>query len=106
MTTTMTTSTATPRRGDATGRAFAAEWIKLRTLRSTWVTIVGSGLVSVFLAAVVAATQVNEWDDMSAAQRADFDPVSTPLVGVLFTTVIVGALGNRSITSEHSTGMI
>ena len=43
---------------------------------------------------------------MSPTDRAEFDPTSVALVGVLFTTVIFGSFAVRSIAGEHSTGMI
>jgi hypothetical protein len=89
-----------------TTHTLRAEWMKLRTLRSTSATAAGSVALSVLIAVVGAATQTGSWDEMSAAQRADIDPTATALVGVLFTTVIFGAWAARSVTSEHSTGMI
>jgi hypothetical protein len=89
-----------------TARAVSAEWIKLRTLRSTWTTLFGSVVLSTVLAAIVAASQTAQWDEMSASQQVDFDPVSAVLVGVLFVTGLIGSLGVRSIAGEHATGMI
>jgi ABC-2 type transport system permease protein len=85
---------------------FKAEWTKLRTLRSTWYTVGGAGLISVVLAAIICAAQVSQWDSMSAKQHSAFDPTSTALIGVLFATVIFGTLAVRAMTSEYSTGMI
>ena len=89
-----------------TRHTYAAEFIKLRTLTSTRITIIGSVLLSILLAYLVASQQVNNWDQMTAAQRSDIDPVATSLVGVLFTTVIFGSLAVRSLTAEYSSGMI
>lgn len=89
-----------------TASTFYAEWTKVRTLRSTWTTIGASTLLSLLFAAIVSTTQANDWDDMTAAQRAELDPTSAALVGVLFTTVIFGSFAVRSIASEHATGMI
>lgn len=104
----MTTTNPIPLRPERSlpSRAISTEWSKARTVRSTWTTLVGSVVLSTVLAAIVAVSQVSQWDEMSAAQQADFDPVSTVLVGVLFVTGIVGSLGVRSIAGEHTTGMI
>jgi len=85
---------------------FRAEWTKLRTLRSTWLTVAGAVIASVGLAGLICAAQVSQWDQMSPQQRAEFDPTSTALIGVLFASVILGCLAVRAITSEYSTGMI
>ena len=85
---------------------FNAEWTKIRTLRSTWATVIGAAALSLAFAVIVSTSQANDWDGMTAAERAELDPTSAALVGVLFTTVLFGALAVRSIAGEHSTGMI
>jgi ABC-2 type transport system permease protein len=85
---------------------FRAEWTKLRTLRSTWLTLGIGALASVAVAALVCVAQVSQWDSMSERQRLDFDPTSTALLGVLFAASILGSLAVRNITSEYATGMI
>lgn len=89
-----------------TTHAVAAEWTKIRTLRSTWTTLAGAALVSIMLGFVVPTTQIADWETLTAAQRADIEPISVSLVGVLFATILVGALAVRSITGEYTTGMI
>lgn len=83
-----------------------AEWIKLRTVRSTWTTVVGATGLAVLFSALVPLSQVSQWDEMSPAQRADFDPASSVLIGVLFSSMILGALAVRTVTGEYTTGMI
>jgi hypothetical protein len=68
--------------------------------------LIGSVVLTTVLATIVAATQVSQWNDMSPSQRADFDPISAVLVGLLFVTGVVGSLGVRSIAAEHTSGMI
>lgn len=89
-----------------TTATFHAEWTKVRTLRSTWATVLGAAGLSLLLAFIVSSTQASSWDEMSASERARFDPTSVALVGVLFTTVIFGSFAVRTIAGEHSTGMI
>jgi len=104
--TTFDTRTVAPVRATTIADTFRAEWTKLRTLRSTWYTVAGAVLASVALAALVCVATVGQWDKMSTSQRADFDPTSTALIGVLFAAAILGSLAVRAITSEYSTGMI
>ncbi|MEA2827591.1 MAG: type transport system permease protein [Actinomycetota bacterium] len=99
-------ATLDPARATTIIDTFKAEWTKLRTLRSTWLTVGGAVLASVFLAGLVCAAQVSQWDKMSPSERADFDPTSTALIGVLFAAAILGSLAVRAITSEYATGMI
>lgn len=106
MTTTTYFTPAAPARSVALARTFKAEWTKLRTLRSTWITVGVSAAASVALAAIACASLASTWKDMSPKQRALFDPTSQSLVGVLFATLILGSLAVRSMTSEYSSGMI
>jgi ABC-2 type transport system permease protein len=85
---------------------FHAEWTKVRTLRSTWATVLGASALSLLFAFIVSTTQANDWDEMTPTEQAEFDPTSAALVGVLFTTVIFGSFAVRTIAGEHATGMI
>ncbi len=85
---------------------FKAEWTKLRTLRSTWYTVGGAFAAAIGLAGLICFASASQWSKMSEAQRADFDPTSTALIGVLFASAILGCLAVRAITSEYSSGMI
>ena len=60
-----------------TEHTYRAEWTKLRTLRSTWTTVVGAAVLAVALAAVVASQQAGDWDGMTAA-RCGPSPLSSP----------------------------
>ena len=86
--------------------ALRAEWTKLRTLRSTWVTMAIAVVASVVLAALSAGGNARDWKDMPAAEQLAFDPVAVSLIGVLFGALVLGALGVRTMSSEYSTGMI
>ena len=45
----------------------------------------------------------SEWE---AADRADFQPVTVGLVGMIFAGILYTGIGVTSITREHSSGMI
>ena len=83
-----------------------AEWTKVRTVRSTWTTLIGSTGLAVLFSALVPLSQVSQWDEMSPAQQAEFDPASAVLIGVLFSSMILGAFAVRTVTGEYTTGMI
>lgn len=84
----------------------AAEWTKLISLRSSWYTIGGAAAASIAMAAMICLATASQWDRMTPSEISQFDPTSQTLVGVLFATVIIGALAVRSITSEYGNGMI
>jgi ABC-2 type transport system permease protein len=104
--TTIRVRPSTPVRPTTILDTLKAEWTKLRTLRSTWLTLGGGMIASVVIAALVCVATVSQWDSMGAKQQADFDPTSTALLGVLFAAAILGSLAVRAITSEYATGMI
>jgi ABC-2 type transport system permease protein len=119
MTTTLTTPRPAPRDAAATHAAtpgvgtahlrwpvLTAEWTKLRTLRANAVTVAIALGSSVALSVLAVAGQRQSWATATAQERADFDPVSLALVGVILTTLVIGSVAVRAMTSEHSTGMV
>ncbi len=101
------TSTASPARTPKTRRALKAEWTKLRTLPSTWRTVVMATVISIALGTILCVSQVHAWSTMTAQQRQIFDPTACSLFGVVFVgAVLLAALGVRTVTAEYVTGMI
>lgn len=92
-------------------RVLRSEWIKLTTLRSTWITaaavllvIVGFGSV----AAMVASGEITTPDGSTAPGPAGMqtDPVSTVLAGANLALLVVAVLGSVIGAREFATGMI
>ena len=113
----MSTTTHTDRCGTAAPRTDVrtprirriakGEWTKLRTLPSTWRTVVMAFVISVGRARSSVISQVQQWSKMTAGQRQTFDPTACSLFGVVFVgAVVLAALGVRSMTAEYVTGMI
>ena len=92
--------------GSPRAAALHAEWTKLRTLRSAWMTMAISVVASMSLAALAASSSARDYPEMTADQRLTFDPAAVSLIGVLFGALVLGALGVRTMSSEYSTGMI
>jgi hypothetical protein len=90
----------------ATRRIARAEWIKLRTLPSTWRTAALTTIMAVGFGVAVAYSQMSQWHTMTAQQRQVFDPASASMAGVMIAAVILGALAVKTVTAEYSTGMI
>jgi ABC-2 type transport system permease protein len=80
------------------------EWRKLRTLRSTWyiVVIFAASMVGV---AMLALSHEN-YAQMSAVDRASFDPTHDSFIGLILGQLLLGTLGVLVITTEFSSGMI
>ncbi|NGO15393.1 ABC transporter permease [Streptomyces sp. HC44] len=90
----MTTLAITP------SRVLRSEWHKLWTVRSTWITLALSSALTIGVGLAIAATYESGGGD------ADVDTVLLVLLGMQFTTIIIGVLGILVTAGEHSTGMI
>jgi ABC-type transport system involved in multi-copper enzyme maturation permease subunit len=83
----------------------ASEWLKLRTVRSTYYVLLAV-LLLVALGAALTWAGVDGWDKLTPARRAHFQ--ATPMEQVILPAVqfALAVLGALSITSEYATGMI
>jgi ABC-type transport system involved in multi-copper enzyme maturation permease subunit len=104
-TTTLSHRAAGRTRGSYGFRAVAQmEWQKLRTVRSTWY------IVAVFAAGMTGLAMLvlshENYAQLSAADRASFDPTNNSLLGLVLGQLLLGALGVLAITTEFSSGMI
>ncbi len=84
----------------------ASEWTKLVTVRSTWITLALSLLVSTGITALVSWAIGWSWNDLSASDRADFNPILDSLAGSTFGAILFVVLGVNLVASEYATGMI
>jgi ABC-2 type transport system permease protein len=85
------------------GGALRSELTKIRSVRSTYWTLLALVLVTVGIGALAsggAASHAGEID------RASFDPTQQSLAGLYVGQLIIAVLGALVITSEYSTGMI
>jgi ABC-type transport system involved in multi-copper enzyme maturation permease subunit len=101
-----------PVSGHASGRAglggvVRSEWTKIRSVRSTYWTLLALVVVGVGISALASAVTKGHWNSMSPADRATFDATATSLFGLVYLgQLIIVVLGALVITSEYSTGMI
>ena len=80
------------------------EWIKLRSVRSTWWTLLVFAAAMIGLAIPILIHQ--HWATMSATDRASFDPTNDSFAGLAIGQLALGVLGVLAVTSEFSSGMI
>ena len=84
-----------------------SEWVKLRSVRSSTMTLLASAGMMLFIGAAAAALNggllTASLDEGGAAPE---DPTATVLGGILLVPLIIGILGVMSITSEYATGTI
>jgi ABC-2 type transport system permease protein len=83
-----------------------AEWIKLRSLRSTYLTMLCAIVLGTGLGFLDTTSVAHHWAAMSAQDRAAFDPVGDSFTGLVFAQLAFGVLGVLAISTEYGTGMI
>jgi ABC-2 type transport system permease protein len=87
-------------------RVIRSEWLKFRSLRSSYIALAATFAGMVVLGCVFAAETANRWPLMNAARQARFDPTDIALRGYTFAQLVVGVLGVLVVTGEYGTGMI
>lgn len=85
-----------------TRRAISSEWIKWRTLRSTWAVLAVALAAMVIIGLLVA---YNTRHLTSSLQPNDIAPSAT-LQGFYLGQLLLGSLGVLFVSGEYSTGMI
>jgi ABC-type transport system involved in multi-copper enzyme maturation permease subunit len=83
-----------------------AEWIKLKSLRSSKWTMLALVVVTVGLGALFSALTAHHWPHMSAQDRRDWDPTNNSLAGAAFGQLAVAVFGVLAITGEFASGTI
>ncbi|HEY8480080.1 MAG TPA: ABC transporter permease [Spirillospora sp.] len=85
--------------------ALAAEWLKLRTVRSThWVLAATAALLAVVL--LLAVQFVRQWDELPAERQAEVGLLPLQQMGGWVAALCLAVLGVLSVTAEYRTGTI
>ena len=83
-------------------RLLRSEWIKFRSLRSTWYTLAGAVAALLVIGIIIA--------DNTGRHPAGLDPedavASAPLQGYHLAQLLIGVLGVLFVSGEYATGMI
>jgi hypothetical protein len=109
---TATISPTGARRDLGSGRVTQAgvirsEWIKLRSLRSTWFSLLAAVLIIVGLGTLFAWLHANRMrHDVGGDAKFMIDATQISLRGVFLAQLAIGVLGVLVISGEYSTGMI
>ncbi|TDD64345.1 ABC transporter permease [Actinomadura rubrisoli] len=96
-------------RGTRFARLMRAEWTKIRSVRSTFWSLILLVVLDLGFTALFVGLTVAQWDDTDAGDRATIaaDPTSMILgSGFFLSQLAVCVLGVLVIASEYSTGMI
>jgi hypothetical protein len=83
-----------------------AEWIKLRSLRSTWYTLACLFGVSLGITFLSTSSLAKEYASATAEERLAWDPTNRSLTTFIVAQLIIGVLGILVVTSEFATGLM
>ena len=88
-------------------RVARSEWIKFRSLRSTWYSLGAALLIAIGLGALFSALRGHDLHSHGVTRATSgLDPVELSLRGTYLAQLAVGVLGVLFVTGEYSTGMI
>jgi len=105
MSTSTPTPVFTPTGHDLTfGGAVASEWIKLRSIRSTWWCFAILAALTVGFAALLSSTLST--GSSPTGETAQSLAVQAVTIGISFSSLVVSVLGVLIISGEYGTGMI
>src|SRR5579884_2312703 len=66
-----------------------SEWTKLRSVRSTYWTLLAASAVTIVLGAILSLFYINNSTTLSAADRAGFEPTSYALSGLFLAQLAI-----------------
>ena len=87
-------------------RVVRSEWLKMRTLRSSWLTFALAVLSVPGIGIAIAWSTAHDWNHMRLREQQHFDPLGDPLSGFNLAQLAIGVLGVLLIAGEYSGGMI
>jgi ABC-2 type transport system permease protein len=94
-----------PCRGVMVARTVRSELTKIRSVRSTYWTLLALVLASVAWCVASGLGTVHSWSHMPAQARAAFDATQSSLIGLaLLGQLVIAVFGALMFTSEYSTG--
>jgi hypothetical protein len=84
----------------------SAEWIKLRSVRSTVWALLVTVVLTVGLGALLCLARVSRWDRLGRGERVGFDAAGFSLNGIFLAQLAIVVLGVLVMSSEYATGQI
>jgi ABC-2 type transport system permease protein len=86
--------------------AVGAEWVKMRSVKSTVWSLLVTVVITVGLGALLCAAIIARWDHLDPIDRLTFDATAHSLRGIFLAQLAIGVLGVLVIGSEYTTASI
>ncbi|MFF0478966.1 hypothetical protein [Streptomyces sp. NPDC004284] len=84
----------------------ACEWIKLRSVRSTWIVTACGVAGALALTLLSCNSTLHHWNGWTPEERAAFDPLGASFSGFVVLQVAMVVLGAVDMGNEYATGSI
>lgn len=88
------------------GHTLHAEWVKFRSLRSTWYALACLFAVGLGIGFLSMSAAGGQYASATAAERPAWDPTELSLTTYIVAQLIIGVLGILVVTSEYATGLV
>jgi ABC-2 type transport system permease protein len=89
------------------GGTLRSEFTKIRSVRSSYWTLLVLLVVSIGIGAAFSAAAAASWTHMDAVDKATFDPTQASVAGMFYLgQLVIVVIGAMTLTAEYSTGMI
>ena len=83
----------------------AAEWMKLRTVRSTYAFLAASA-ATIAAGMLILSLMIQSYDAATTADRANYETADLTVVVMPFVLFFLGSIAAMAVTSEFTTGSI
>jgi ABC-2 type transport system permease protein len=93
-------------RASTFGDVLRSEWVKFRSVRSTFWALTVTVVLGVALGAVISAAAAHSYSKFSVSQKLSWDPTGVSGAGMAIAQLAIAVLGVLCISSEYSSGMI
>jgi ABC-2 type transport system permease protein len=88
------------------GGVLRSEWVKLRSVRSTFWALTVTVVLGIALGAVISAAAAHSYARFSVSEKLSWDPTGVSGAGMAIAQLAIAVLGVLCISSEYSSGMI
>jgi ABC-2 type transport system permease protein len=88
------------------GDVVCSEWVKLRSVRSTFWAVTVTVVLGIALGAVISAVAAHGYSRFSVSEKQSWDPTGVSQSGMVIAQLAIVVLGVLCISSEYSSGMI